>query len=494
MDPNIRRLRRQDVALGLADHEGQIGAPHEVQLLRLAPLGDTQGRAIALKLRESPLAQEVQIDRIEDDACLGAMGPGRVECGRRRIGTAQDHQVVIGAAAGQMVADPAHVRPVEHLHADALQVGDIGLGCLQVGGGEGHLEAEPLQDAEQIEHPHRAGLAIRCDHVVVDHQDPASHAALLRLLQILAALAEAGQDLGPARSEGLGVDPLIALQTRLGPFVATGADPLEVHDTGQRLVVDRAPGCTHPEGQIDILVIGGCEGAVEAAETPEERGLDGECGARAIVDGAPIAVLGLVRGVQVAVVPGRAVREEDGPGLLLPTVRIEEAAADDPGVGRVLEGVDQRIQPAGLDLGVVVQKDQIGTLRCLGPAIAGSDEPEILGVADQAQTGVARESFGGPVARAVVDDDRLEGPFGADPSQRGETVMCVAELVVDRDHHRDKRRSRAASGRPARRARRARADAAVSATRSGVVPRRRLSLRSRTATPSVRRTWRARGK
>ena len=130
-----------------------------------------------------------------------------------------------------------------------------------------------------------------------------------------------------------------------------------MHDARQRLVVDRAPGCTHPEGQIGILVIGGCEGAVEATETPEEGGLDGECCARAIVDGPSIAVLGLVRGVQVTVVPGRAVGKEDGPGLLLAAVRIEEAAADDPGVGRVLEGVDQRIQPAGLDLGVVVQKD-----------------------------------------------------------------------------------------------------------------------------------------
>ena len=299
------------------------------------------------------------------------------------IGAAQDHQVIEGALRRQVPPQRAHIGPIETLHPLALEPGDIGLRGLQVGGAEGHLVAQVLKDPKQIHQAQGAGFPVGSGHVVVHHQGPPPDPALLGALQILPPHAPAG-DLGtPAGQELLPVDRLVTLHARdHRPAVGPRAHPLEVHDPRRGLVVDPIPRRPDPHRQVRVLVIGGGEVRIEPAEALEQGTRYRERRTGAVVGLPQIAVLGLVGIVQVPVVPGRAVRREDRPRLLLAPVGIDQPGAHQARVGPLLEGPDQGVQPARLDLGVVVEEHQVLAAGTGRPPITGPDKTQILGISD----------------------------------------------------------------------------------------------------------------
>ena len=131
------------------------------------------------------------------------------------------------------------------------------------------------------------------------------------------------------------VDHLVPLDA--GGLVGARGLALEVHDRGERLVVDLAAGRAHGEGEVGVLVVRGRIARVEAAERAEQRGGNREAGARAVVDFAHVVVLGPVGIVVAAEVPGGAVAPDDAARLLQAAVGIDELGADQARVRMVVE-------------------------------------------------------------------------------------------------------------------------------------------------------------
>ena len=162
------------------------------QFLTLARLGHQARDPVAAQRRQPALAQKMQIDGIKEDARLWTLTARSGHELSGGVGTAQNDQSIAAALLRQMARKAAHIRPVQHLDALTLKVRHIRLGRFQIGGGEGDGVAQPLEDAEQIEHPQRAGFAIRGDHVIIDHQHAPFDPTLPGVLQILAPFAKAG--------------------------------------------------------------------------------------------------------------------------------------------------------------------------------------------------------------------------------------------------------------------------------------------------------------
>ena len=104
------------------------------------------------------------------------------------------------------------------------------------------------------------------------------------------------------------------------------------------------------------------------------------------------------------------------------------------------EGIDQGIEPAILDCGVVVEKHHELTPRIGGPGIAGTDEAQIFCIALVAQTGDGRQHLGRGVAGTVVDHDEFVRGAVASLGQRRQAQQGGIEMVVDRDHDAGHRR------------------------------------------------------
>ena len=80
----------------------------------------------------------------------------------------------------------------------------------------------------------------------------------------------------------------------------------------------------------------------------------------------------------MAVVPGRTIPEDDGPGLLLAPIREQQPTAHDTDLRVHAEGPDQGIQPTRLHLGVVVEKDDISAPCLVCSGVAGTDEAQVV--------------------------------------------------------------------------------------------------------------------
>ncbi len=217
-----------------------------------------------------------------------------------------------------------------------------------------------------------------------------------------------------------------------------------MHHGRRRLVVDLEAGRAHGEGEVGVLVVGRRVAAVERAEPLEQLAPDRDRGARAVVRFAAEAEARVGRVLEAAVVPARAVVEDDAAGFLQAAVGIDQLGPDQAGLRCLLQTAHQRFEPARGDHRVVVEEQQVFAGGGRGACVARADEAEVLRVAQHADAGDVGQAPRGLVAGAVVDDDDLErdraGVFG----DRAQAGAGVGDLVVDRNHD---RHARAVAGR-----------------------------------------------
>lgn len=253
--------------------------------------------------------------------------------------------------------------------------------------------AEPDEQLEDPEHPHRAGVLVRHGHLVVGDEHGAAAVAVLRALppgpdRARARLGEVVAQLdAPLVDEDAAVELLVALHT--GGDVRAVGDAFVVHDDRRGLDHRPVPGRPHGEREVGVLVVGGREARVEAADALEQVAADQQGRAGAVVDVAQGLVPGRVRRLQPAVVPAGAVGPDDAAALLQAAVRVDELRADEPDVRARLDDADELVEPARRDLGVVVQEEDEVAAGVFGAEVAGADEPEVLRRADQPDPGAA---------------------------------------------------------------------------------------------------------
>ena len=99
------------------------------------------------------------------------------------------------------------------------------------------------------------------------------------------------------------------------------------HDRG-RLVKNFFSTRPHLEGEVGVFAIGGQIALIKTAQFPEERSLDHQRGARAVV-GFLQNIKDRSRGIiEPTEVPGAAILPDNTPGFLQSAIRIDELGAD----------------------------------------------------------------------------------------------------------------------------------------------------------------------
>jgi len=112
-----------------------------------------------------------------------------------------------------------------------------------------------------------------------------------------------------------------------------------MYDRRLGLIVDPLAKLTHTEGEIGILIVGWRICGVEASERLPVLAPDRKAGARTVVGRTQIAVRGEIRIVVPPPVPRRAVAPDNAPGLLQPSVRIDQSRTDQASIGTPVENV-----------------------------------------------------------------------------------------------------------------------------------------------------------
>ncbi len=295
-----------------------------------------------------------------------------------------------------VLGEPGHrigqVRQPQYLHAHLLQGWRVGFDKGAVVGEEGHRAAVFQQKPEDVAQAHRAGVVIRLRRGGIDDEHVLFRSMLARDDDVRAGSRVRGQCLFPARQEFFLIDHLIALGA--GGGVGARTDAFEMHDHRRGLVQHAQAGGTHLHRKVGVLVIGRCVMRVETAELAEQLCAQRDGSTGAVIHFAYEVVLGFCRIIEAAVVPARAIGEHDAAGLLQAAIGIHQLGAGQPHVLMLRKSIDQRVKPAILDGGVVVEEhDEFAT--CVGGAgIAGADETGVLRVALVTQAAYLRQHAG----------------------------------------------------------------------------------------------------
>ncbi len=100
---------------------------------------------------------------------------------------------------------------------------------------------------------------------------------------------------------------------------------------------------------------------------------------------------------------------------------------------RVVEGLEQRSEPAGSHLGIAVQQHDVVASGLGGSDVGRPQVTLVLGVGDQPQTADPGEEVGNLVGRRIVDDDHLVIDVGV-AGDRLEQSFGDVGAPVDRHH------------------------------------------------------------
>ena len=368
-------ILRQQRLLHVADHQGDVGCVDQGQFQCACPCCRAMGRGIAGQCGCALLAQVVQIDGVEQHPRLRCVTTQQRQELPRHVMTADHHRVKPWPVFAQPCRDACCVGGVPAFNAKALKgTGVVAVGAA-IGGQKDHVRAFLDQQPHQFDHAQGAGVAIRAWGQCVDQQDllapsvqqgRGGYGGWRQLL---------GQGFTPLVQEYRAVARLCGLGAAVG--VGAGGGALIVHHDRCRLVKGAKTGGTDREGKVGVFVIGRGVAGVEAAQCRKQLSRQGNGGTAEVIGLAQVLMATVVRILKTPVVPPAAIGEHHPACFLQAAIGIHQFRANQTRTGVLGECVKQRIQPAGLGHGVIVQEDEIFALGQLGAVIASGDESPV---------------------------------------------------------------------------------------------------------------------
>ncbi len=169
-DPRLRRIVRQQRALGPAHHQRGVAAGDHVQFQRPGALGGAQQRGVGGELGTAAFAQVMQVDTVEHDpGPWGVLAQHRQEVAGDEMATDHDRVEAVPVPA-QPCRGTLDEGRVPGLDAELLQRLRVGTVVRAIGGQEHHVRAFAAQQSHQVDQAQRTGVAVGSRRGFVDHQ------------------------------------------------------------------------------------------------------------------------------------------------------------------------------------------------------------------------------------------------------------------------------------------------------------------------------------
>ncbi len=239
----------------------------------------------------------------------------------------------------------------------------------------------------------------------------------------------------------LAADPLDVAREQPVLEVRRRAGRLLVPDAGATVVEPApAPGLQR-QREVDVLVVGGVEALVEAADLVVGGAAEQQRVGRGEVDLPPEGPGAAAGREAPADGRGAAVVEQDGAGLLHAAVREEDPAADRGGVRVLVQRLDQRLEPAGLDRRVVVEQEQQLAAGLAGQPVVAAAEAEVDRADEHARAADLALGEGHDVGLgAVAEQQHLRRDVrGQVLGEGGQAPLQQPGVLLREDQHRDAR-------------------------------------------------------
>ncbi len=153
-------------------------------------------------------------------------------------------------------------------------------------------------------------------------------------------------------------------------------------------------------------------------------------GAGNIIRFADILIFRPHRIVEAPVIPCRGVVPEQTSRLLLAAVGVNEMRPDQAGVRRGFGEIDQPVERARREDGVVVEKIEIFARSLRRRRIAGAQKAEVFGIFDQFDSRNAPEFLDPPVLRQIFHHQDFDGAARRMFGDRGQAIQSMIDLAI----------------------------------------------------------------
>ena len=433
IDRRFQRTHLGCLVLGGVEHDVVAPPQRAFAGLHRLRLAAQARRIVAAGLRGLFLhAPEMQVVPVVGDRATGVRAHG-VEVRLGHVGPRQQHRVGPKPGLAQHRADAlAPTRAMEDFHAHRLQPRRVHRVVPEVVRPELDHRAGIQQGLHERDHRARTGVPVGLRHVVVDHQHHRSvPCAVARAHHLLRVRVVRRERIFPACAEGR----LVAYLVGLHPAAGVGAvrNPLVVHHPRERRVVHLQTELADPEAEVGILAIGRRVTRIEAAQPREQRARQQQRRAGTIVDPSHVVELGSVRIAEPAVVPRRRIAPHDAAGFLQPAIGEQQHGAGDPGIRMQVEHLQQRVQPARRDFGVVVEEADVLAAGQFEGLVARAQEAEVLGILVVAQARHRAQRGHGRIAGGVLQNQHFRAGHRRVRLQRAQAARGVVRLAPGRD-------------------------------------------------------------
>lgn len=204
-------------------------------------------------------------------------------------------------------------------------------GMFAAGRHEDNVGAFFAQQADQVELPQRAGIAVRLRYALVQDQ----YLALAAVQQCRPGHGAHRQLRFQRLLPLFGKDVLIAHLIGLHPGARIGAvaGALVMHHHAGRLYQHLVTRCTDRKRQIGVFVVRRHVTPIQPAQRLQQRAWQRDGRARAVIHRPHICIARVVGRFEAAVTPGAAIAEHHAAGFLQPPVRVDQLRADQPALG-----------------------------------------------------------------------------------------------------------------------------------------------------------------
>ena len=167
------------------------------------------------------------------------------------------------------------------------------------------------------------------------------------------------------------------------------------------------------QAEVHVLEVGRDIDDVEAAKVEEDPAAKNEARAGGVVDRPPKAVSGLLRIAAETEEQRVRIAEEEATGFLQGSVDVQDQGSSSTQGLVLVQGLQERGQPAGADETIAVEKNEIRRRRQRSRLVGRRPETAVGRVEDEPRVqDFIPQSGGGVVGGGVVDDDDLVAGIG----------------------------------------------------------------------------------
>ena len=307
-----------------------------------------------------PLFPEVmKIHCVKNEFCIRTISFQQGNIVRRHVVPADHYEREFGPSLREKIMQGIQPGTVNDFNAGLLQIDGVSAVMPPIVCKKSHAVAKLANAIQKITQPQAAGILVWFRGVGVNDQNSTFQSVIPGLsdrgsiVRMRYRIRIAGQFILPAFKKFLAVDGLITFCAATD--VRAGSDAFVVNDRGPGLYPNLQASCAQLKSKVCVFIVGRRVPGVEAPQVPEQLRFQHDACTGAVVHFPHKLVLRFICLIVPAIIPAGAVIEYNSAVFLQAAIGVDQAGPGHAGIGEAVKCLQQGIQPAFQNLGIIVE-------------------------------------------------------------------------------------------------------------------------------------------